>query len=144
MSFSRSKMILDFPNCFGRVQIVLVGSKSFWLGPNHFGQVQIRLFWTNLDLSKICPSIVPKWFWTVQIVLDGCKLFWLNPNCFGLVQIILVMLKLDLSWLIFIIWTWPKRIGPVQNNWYSTKMNWTVQNYFGPIEGQGIKHLKNE
>ena len=35
-------MILDRPNCFGRIQIILVGSKSFWLGPNHFGQVQIR------------------------------------------------------------------------------------------------------
>ena len=56
LSFYRSKMILDRPNCFGRVQIVLVGSKSFWLGPNHFGQVQIRFFWTNfynLDLTKM-------------------------------------------------------------------------------------------
>ena len=32
----------------------------------------------------------------------------------------------------------PKRIGPVQNNLYPTKMIWTVQNHFGPIEGQGI------
>ena len=37
------------------------------------------------------------------------------------------------------IWTRPKQIGPVQNYWYSTKMVWTVQNRFGPIEGQGIK-----
>ena len=29
------------PKCFGRVQIVLVMSKLFWLGPNHFGQVHI-------------------------------------------------------------------------------------------------------
>ena len=86
-------MILDCPICFGRVQIVLVMSKPFWSGPNHFGQVQIRLFWTifyNLDLSKIS-------------------------------------------------WTRPKRIGPAQNDWYSTKMIWTVQNNFGPIEGQDIR-----
>ena len=25
------------PKDFGRVKIVLVGSKSFWSGPNHFG-----------------------------------------------------------------------------------------------------------
>ena len=31
-----------------------------------------------------------------------------------------------------------KQIGPLQNNWYFTKMIWTVQNHFGPIEGQGI------
>ena len=30
------------------------------------------------------------------------------------------------------IWTRPKQIGPVQNDW-------RVQNHFGPIEGQGIK-----
>ena len=41
--------------CFGRVTIVLIMSKPFWSGPNYFGQVQIRLFWTifyDLDLSK--------------------------------------------------------------------------------------------
>ena len=96
-------MILDRPNYFGRVPIILVGSKSFWSGPNHFGRVQsilvrvtqIRLFWANFynsDLSKI-------------------------------------------------IWNQPKQIAPVQNDWYSTKMIWTVQNHFGPIEGQGIKGL---
>ena len=31
LSFYRSKIILDHPKCFGRVQIVLVGCKSFWL-----------------------------------------------------------------------------------------------------------------
>ena len=37
------------------VQIVLNGYKLFWSGPNRFGQVQIRLFWTNfydLDPTK--------------------------------------------------------------------------------------------
>ena len=56
------------PKLFWTVQIVLVGSKSFWLGPNHFGQVQIKFFWTtfyNLDLSKI---------------------IWTRPKCFGLDQ----------------------------------------------------------
>ena len=55
LSFYSSKMILDRPNHFGRVPIVLVRSKSFWLGPKHFGQGQIRLFWANfynLDLTK--------------------------------------------------------------------------------------------
>ena len=31
-----------------------------------------------------------------------------------------------------------KQIGPVQDNWYLTKMIWTVQNHFEPIGGQGI------
>ena len=42
LSFYRSKMILDHPNCFGlvqivfgRVRIVLVGSKSFWSGSDN-------------------------------------------------------------------------------------------------------------
>ena len=47
LSFYRSKMILDHPNCFGRVQIVLVESELFWLDLNHFGQVPIILFWTK-------------------------------------------------------------------------------------------------
>ena len=84
--------ILDRPNQFGRVPIVLDRSNVFWLGPNHFGQVKIRLFWTNfynLDLPKM-------------------------------------------------IWTRPEQIGPIQNDCYSTKMIWTVQNNFGHIEGQGI------
>ena len=53
-------MILDCPNCFGFVQIILVGSWSFWLSPDRFGQVQLGFFWTNfydLDLSKII------WIW---------------------------------------------------------------------------------
>ena len=90
-----SKKKLDSPNHFGRVPIILVGSKLFWCGPNFFGQGQIRLFWTNfynLDLSKM-------------------------------------------------IWTRPKQIAPLQNDWYSTKMIWAVQNYFGPIEGQGLRFL---
>ena len=83
--------------CFGRVPIVLIMSKPFWSGPNYFGQVQIRLFWTifyDLDLSKM-------------------------------------------------IWIRPKRIGPVQNDWYSIKNIWTIQNHFGLIKTQGIKMSRN-
>jgi hypothetical protein len=44
------QIVLDCPNCFGRVQIVLVRSKSFRSGPNHFGQVHfsglIFIIWT--------------------------------------------------------------------------------------------------
>ena len=35
-----------------------------------------------------------------------------------------------------VICTHPKQIGPVKNNLYTTKMIWTVQNHFGPIEEQ--------
>ena len=41
LSFYGSKIILDCPNHFGRVPIVLDESNSFWSGPSHFGQVQI-------------------------------------------------------------------------------------------------------
>ena len=93
-----------------------------------------------------CPSMGPKLFWTIQIVLDGYKLFWSGPNRFGQVQIRL--LQAGLLWTDFynmdltkMIWTRPKQIGPVINDWYSTKRIWTVQNHFGRIEGQGINVL---
>ena len=87
LSFYRSKMIFDRPNCFGRVQVVLVGYKLFWSGPNcfgqvsgpsHFGQVQIKLFWTsfyNLDLSKMIWT-QPKRIGTRPKLLDIPKSFW--------------------------------------------------------------------
>ena len=104
-----------------------------------------------------CPSMGTKGFWTVQIVLEGYKLFWSGANCFGRIQIILARFKLDFSGIIFIIFTYPKlfgylskttwtrpiRIGPIQNDWYSTKIIWTVQNHFGPIEGQTISYVSN-
>ena len=68
------------------LEIILDECKSFWSGPNHFGQVQIRLFWTNF------------------YDLDQTKTNWAHTN-----------------------------------DWYSTKIIWTVQNHFGPIEGQGIR-----
>ena len=48
-------MILDSPNHFGQVPIVLVGSNLFWSDPNHFGQVQIIKISpkkSNLKLTK--------------------------------------------------------------------------------------------
>ena len=43
LSFYGSKMILDHPNCFGRVQIIMIRSKSFWIGPNYEKLVQKSL-----------------------------------------------------------------------------------------------------
>ena len=88
MSFYRSKMILDCPNCFGKVQIVLVRSKLFWSGPNHFGQFQIRLFWTsfyNLNLSKMI-SKLPKQIGPVQNDLYSTKMIWTVQNHFGPIE----------------------------------------------------------
>ena len=86
-----------------------------------------------------CSSISPKQFWNVQIVLDRYKLFWLGPNHFGQVKIGLFWTNsynLDLSKMV---WIQTKRIGPVQNDCFSTKM-------IGPIEGKGINIIshKNE
>ena len=39
------------------------------------------------------------------------------------------------------IYTHPKQIGHIQNDLDPCKMIWTVQNDFGPIEGQGINHV---
>ena len=81
LSFYGSKMILDSPNHFGQVPIVLVGSNLFWSDPNHFGQVQIikispkksnlnltKVIWTRPkrygpDQNNLYPS---KTIWTVQ------------------------------------------------------------------------------
>jgi hypothetical protein len=73
-------------------------------------------------------------FYSSEINLD-------RTNHFGGVQIILIQVKLDFFGLIFIIWTRPKQIAPVQDDWYSTKIIWTLQNHFGPIEGQGIRDI---
>ena len=50
-----------------------------------------------------------------KILLVGSNLLWTG-------KIIFVSFKLDFSGLIFIIWTCPKGIGPVQNDWYQTKI----------------------
>ena len=64
-SFYGSKIILDRPNHFGQAPIVLDEPNSFWSGPNHFGQVQIRvhLFWEGHKILRNLPlllsSVVP-------------------------------------------------------------------------------------
>jgi hypothetical protein len=70
-------MILDRPNHFGQVPIVLDGSNSFWSGPNHFGQVQIIKFSpekSNLNLTKM--------IWTRQKNLDLTKTICTWPKSF--------------------------------------------------------------
>ena len=73
------------PKWFWTVQIVLDGFKLFWVGTNHFGQVQIRLFWSdfyNLVLSKMIWTrpetnwTRPKWLVLNQNFVDGPKSFW--------------------------------------------------------------------
>ena len=81
-------MVLDHSNCFVQLQIVLVGSKPFWSGHNHFGQVQIRLLWTNFynfDLTKM--------IWTqpkqIRPVLNNwylTKMIWTVQNDFGPIE----------------------------------------------------------
>ena len=74
-------MILDHPNCFGRVQIVFIGSKSFWLGPNRFGWVQITFGQVFLDYVLE--------FGHVQNDLDPTKTNWARSKRFGRSKLIL-------------------------------------------------------
>jgi hypothetical protein len=68
LSFYGSKMILDHPNHFGRVPIVLDRSNSFWSGLYHFGQVQI---------IKISPE---------KSDFNLTKMIWTRPKQFVPVQ----------------------------------------------------------
>ena len=76
LSFYGSKMILDCPNNFGQVPIVLFGSihiilvvsKSFWAGPN----LKISPEKSNLNLTKIIWT-QPKQSLLLQNNLDGPK-----------------------------------------------------------------------
>ena len=73
--FYAFKMILDCPNHFGRVLIVLDRSNSFWLGPNHFEKIQIIRFGpenSNLNLTTTIWT-QPKQFAPVQNNLDCPK-----------------------------------------------------------------------
>ena len=76
LSIYMSKMTLDRPNCFGRIQIVLVGSKSFCSGPNHFVWVQIILVRFKLEFCSLIFIIwtCPKWFETDQNKMDWFKM----------------------------------------------------------------------
>ena len=65
-------MILDRPNDFGQVQIVMDGSNLFWSGPNHLGQVQIIKISpekSNLNLTKMI------WTRSKQLALDQNNLY---------------------------------------------------------------------
>ena len=78
LSFYKLKIILDCSNHFGWVPIVLDGSKLFWSGPNHFGQVQIIKISpekSNLTLTKMLWTR-PKWLVLDQNDLDGPNSFW--------------------------------------------------------------------
>ena len=72
LSFYRSKIILDRPNNFDRLLIVLDWPNLFLSGPNHFGQVQIINVSpekSNLNLTKIIWT-QPKQFGWSKIILD--------------------------------------------------------------------------
>ena len=73
------------PKLFWTVQIVLDENKLFWLGPNHFGQVQIIFFWTNfynLDLSNMIWTR-PKRIGPVQNNWYSTKMIWTVQNHSG-------------------------------------------------------------
>ena len=69
--------------------------------------------WASMGLNDLRPS---KNIWgLVPIVLDGPNVFSSGPNHF--IQVM--------------------KISPEKSNLNLAKMIWTVQNHFGPIEGQG-------
>ena len=74
-------MILDRPNDFGRVPIVLDRPNSFWSGPNHFWQVQIIKL--NPEKSNL---MWPKWFGPDQNNLYPSKTIWTFQNHFGPIE----------------------------------------------------------
>ena len=90
------------------------------------------------EILMPCPCMGPNRFWTLQIILVDYELFWTGPICFGRVQIIKISPEKSNLTLKKMLRARPKRFGPDQNDWYSTKMIWSVQNHFGAIEGQGI------
>ena len=78
LSFYGSKIILDRPNHFGWVPIVLDGSNLFWSGPNHFGQTfmdLLKMIWTQR--KQIGPF---------QNDWKSTKMIWLVQNNFGPIE----------------------------------------------------------
>ena len=71
------------------------------------------------------------------MVLDRSNSFWSGPNHFGTVQITKNSPGKSNLYLTKMFLIRPKRFGHDQNNLYQSKTIWTVQNHFGPIEGQG-------
>ena len=65
----KSKIILDCPNNFCRVPIVLDRSNLFWTDPNHFSQVKIIFniyIWTCTKQVWTLTQFGPKSFWTYR------------------------------------------------------------------------------
>ena len=79
-------MILDHPNHFGQVPIVLDGSNSLWLDPNHFGTkvqiIKISPEKSNLNLTKMIWTR-PKQFRPDQNSKYPSKTIWTVQNNFG-------------------------------------------------------------
>ena len=63
------------PKDFGRVQIVLVGSKLFWSGPSRFGPAQIILVRFKLDFSRLFVLI-----YMSKIILTQPERNWTRPK----------------------------------------------------------------
>ena len=58
-------MILGCQIFCGRVQIVLVESNLSWMGPNHFGQVEI--IFLIFDMKKASIIFVYKTLWQIKL-----------------------------------------------------------------------------
>ena len=76
------------PKWFWTLQIVLGGYKLFRLGPNNFGQVKIRFFWTNFYNLDLCNMIwvLPKWIGPAQNDWYLTKMIWKVQNHFGPIE----------------------------------------------------------
>ena len=88
LSFYGSKIILDRPNYFGWLPIILDGSNSFWTGPNHFGQFQITKTSpekSNWNLTKMIWTC-PKQIGPDQNNLYITKMIWPVQNHFGPIE----------------------------------------------------------
>ena len=86
------------------IQILLVGSRYFWLGPDTSGWIQMllvesRYFWLDSDTSGWIQILLveSRYFWLdpdtsgwIQILLVGFRYFWLDPDTSGWIQILLV------------------------------------------------------
>ena len=81
LSFYGSKMILNRPNNFGQVPIVLEGSNLFLLGPNNFRQVSILHIKISSEKSKIIWT-QPKRIGPNQNNLYPSKTIWMVQNHF--------------------------------------------------------------
>ena len=81
-------ILLQVQNYFGpselfwTVQIVLVGSKSFWSRPNHFGRVQIILVRFKLDFFFTRPKLIG----LVKNDWYSTKIIWMVQNHFGPIE----------------------------------------------------------